>query len=980
MIGRRGSPVLALSLLALQTGCGEGVPAAADRAQAIERTPSASTTAEDATPLSGLESLVVAADSTYAEQDYAAARAIFDDVRSRAGAGQDTRIEAYALTWMGLASWRLGDFTAARRFGEQALALKEGAGLQADLSLSYNALGLLAWDEVRLEDARGLFERSVDAARISGDERGVGRGLGNLGLVYTELGDFESARVGFQALLDVGRHLGEARLEGNALSNLGMVELRMGAPDRAIPLLEEALALHEGVHFDLGRQVTFGHLASAYTAVGDPARAYAYLDSALTLARGLGLSAEEARNVELMARFYHDAGDLRRALELYERSRALYEEVGLPLEGASTLRSEADIRSELGDAEGGLRLAEEALRVHEELGARFEELFDRLLIPELAAAGGAVHTAEEQLDAAAALVRRMDSPVARAALALSRARVAEAEGEPERVLAVLSAAEPDLEVGAYGALWSVWVMRARAWAQLERLDSASTAALSAVAAVDAAGARLGGDVLGSSYRAERSTVYTDAVEILLRQGRVGDAFRVAEAARGRTLLQHLASGGGASGTATELARSASEGERLLREIDGLIAELDSIGRLPQTRFTAERDERSAELRGRIASARRDYAALVARAGLAEPEASALLGLRPVGEAEVRAGLEPGEALIEFLVATDKVWLFVIDRAGVRTVSAPLGAEDLANRVRIVRERASQPTGQASSSAMLSALYDALLVPAARTGALQGVRKLFLVPHGPLRYLPFAALRNEATERYLIEDYEIAVLPSASALPLLRPSAPFHAAAGVAFAPFPRELPGTRAEARAVRRALRGGEAVLGDEATEAMVRAALASDGVVHLATHGTMNAFNPMFSRIALARGDGTSDDDGRLEVHEVSDLTIRSALVFLSGCDTGVGAGGSTRFLQGEDFATLAQSFLLGGAANVVATLWSIDDEGAAVFAERFYRALRSRSPVEALAQAQRETARDPRWGSTHYWAGYEIAGVGGSSRGGG
>jgi len=145
------------------------------------------------------------------------------------------------------------------------------------------------------------------------------------------------------------------------------------------------------------------------------------------------------------------------------------------------------------------------------------------------------------------------------------------------------------------------------------------------------------------------------------------------------------------------------------------------------------------------------------------------------------------------------------------------------------------------------------------------------------------------------------------------------------------------------------------------------------------MNAFSPMFSRIALARGEGTSADDGRLEVHEVSGLTIRSGLVFLSGCDTGVGAGGSTRFLQGEDFATLAQSFLLAGAGNVVATLWSIDDEGAAVFAERFYRALRTRSPVEALAQAQRETARDPRWGATHYWAGYQIAGAGGVGRGG-
>jgi CHAT domain-containing protein len=148
---------------------------------------------------------------------------------------------------------------------------------------------------------------------------------------------------------------------------------------------------------------------------------------------------------------------------------------------------------------------------------------------------------------------------------------------------------------------------------------------------------------------------------------------------------------------------------------------------------------------------------------------------------------------------------------------------------------------------------------------------------------------------------------------------------------------------------------------------------MVHVATHGVMNPRSPMFSRIELAPGGSGSSDDGRLEVHELLTLRITAPLVFLSGCETGVGAAWSTQFARGEDYATLAQAFLYAGARSVAATLWQIGDNGAALFAERFYAQLKTMSPAEALAAAQREMSRDPRWASPYYWAGYQIFGQG-------
>jgi CHAT domain-containing protein len=243
-----------------------------------------------------------------------------------------------------------------------------------------------------------------------------------------------------------------------------------------------------------------------------------------------------------------------------------------------------------------------------------------------------------------------------------------------------------------------------------------------------------------------------------------------------------------------------------------------------------------------------------------------------------------------------------------------------------------------------------------------------VPHGPLAYLPFAALVDGETGRYLIERYSVLTLPSAASLAVLRARGPRNAGSpGLeVFAPDPVALPGTRGEAEAVARALSPAELRVGRRATEPAVREALASGAMVHLASHGELNPRNPMFSYLRTAA-------DGRLEVHEILGLRVASPLVFLSGCETGLGTAGSTGFASGEDFATLARAFLHAGARNVVATLWRVDDAGAADFAREYYRRLAAEGPVAALSGAQRAMAGGGPYSAPYYWAGYTLAGDG-------
>lgn len=278
------------------------------------------------------------------------------------------------------------------------------------------------------------------------------------------------------------------------------------------------------------------------------------------------------------------------------------------------------------------------------------------------------------------------------------------------------------------------------------------------------------------------------------------------------------------------------------------------------------------------------------------------------------------------------------------------------------------------------LHDVLVAPAARSGALYEADQVVLVTQGILNYLPFAALRDKVTGRYLAQDFSIVRVPSAASLDALRGRSDVSATgsdgavSATVLVPFPEQLPASTSEARALRRSLKVVTTHLQDRATERQARASLEAGGYVHVASHGVMNARNPLFSRIELFPGESAgSGDDGRLEVHELLGLEIRSPLVYLSGCETGLGSARATRFSQGEDYATLAQAFLYAGAGNVVATLWRIHDEGAAVFAERFYRHLGAASPGKALSRTQQEMMEDERFGAPYYWAAYQLTGSG-------
>jgi CHAT domain-containing protein len=107
----------------------------------------------------------------------------------------------------------------------------------------------------------------------------------------------------------------------------------------------------------------------------------------------------------------------------------------------------------------------------------------------------------------------------------------------------------------------------------------------------------------------------------------------------------------------------------------------------------------------------------------------------------------------------------------------------------------------------------------------------------------------------------------------------------------------------------------------------------------------------------------DGWLRAVDFPGLPLRGSLVVLSGCRTGVTTTGG-----GDEVQGLVRGVYAAGAAELLASLWRVDDATTAELFRRFHRARRRGATTpEALARAQRSMARDGA--HPFYWAGFGV-----------
>ena len=436
---------------------------------------------------------------------------------------------------------------------------------------------------------------------------------------------------------------------------------------------------------------------------------------------------------------------------------------------------------------------------------------------------------------------------------------------------------------------------------------------------------------------DKQEVYRHLIAALFSDGQYDAAFEYVERSKSRALVDMLAA---KKNFAVESGDPAKV-KQLLAMADNADSEAMQQGI----------DPKNSKSRSLVVSARQQLSEEA-------PDLASLVNVSSMATADIQKLIPQNESLVEFYYDAPYLVAFVLTNKGLK--ASRLDGTGLQENIRQFRKDIENPNS--NSYLILSRrLYDHLFRPL--TSQIN-TKKLIIVAHGPLHYLPFNALNDG--QGYLIDRYSLRMLPSASVLKFLR-ATPVNKPGNILAFGNPDlgnpmyDLVHAQAEAIAVTRGKPESKVLLRKAASESAFLKYGSDFRYLHFATHGEFNADAPLKSALLLA---GDDQNNGLLTVDKLYSLRLDDDLVTLSACETGLG-----KVANGDDVVGLTRGFLYAGSRSIVASLWQVDDLATSYLMTRFYDNLQHTDKREALREAQLETRK--KYAHPYYWAAFQITG---------
>ena len=330
--------------------------------------------------------------------------------------------------------------------------------------------------------------------------------------------------------------------------------------------------------------------------------------------------------------------------------------------------------------------------------------------------------------------------------------------------------------------------------------------------------------------------------------------------------------------------------------------------------------------------------------------------------DIQSHLSDKEVLIEYYNDGDNLWAFTVQQEAIHVHELPtqlLEVEKLLDKLQLNIDRALRtPTTNEQTLYTLTSylqrlaakLYDTLIAPL--DAVLQHAERLIVVPYGSLHYLPFHILFHN--ECYLIEQYEIVVLPAAGLL--TRDTVQQEEGALVLTHDWDEKLPQTVVEAEIIERNF-GAEVYRNETAKRAVLQRSPRQ--ILHIAAHGEHRIDQPDFSYIQLA--------DGYLYSDDVLQQDLSYELVTLSACETG-----RAQVAPGDELIGLGRGFLYAGAGALITSLWRVDDIATTTLMDLMYSALKQgHSKASAIRSAQLTVLQANHSIHPAYWGAFQLVG---------
>lgn len=902
-----------------------------------------------------------------------------------------------------------GRFHEAARYVQECLEVARESGDAHHVSLSLTGLAIIARVAGDYDLSMERLREALETAASHNDRAAALEAAQHLSVLLNYRGDHVQALSYAQMSLAYARDLRNLHATSQSLVHIGEIYTQLGDYPRAHESLDEALKILSPA--DPRDNIRRGHAmasrADAYINQGDYARALDMLRRALAMAEEMNSPPNMAAQMLDMAGVYLNMGDTPRALETYSRAlelakRVEFQEVVLSATiniGAAYLH-QGDLAQAMAYERAGLELAQKS-------GNRPEVWNALVILANIYREQGDDAQAAETYRRCLALAEEMKSQGLVAQTLVELGELHYRGGKYQQAHEVCDrGANVARQLGLDGVLWKMLTIKGQSELALGRRENAAKSFSEAVEVIE----KLNRQVTGSEdtrrrFFENKTEPYLGLVSLLVEKGDDFAALTYAERTKGRVLIDILHNGR----INVQKTMTGSERERE-RELKYRLVSLSS--RLRQERLAPRPDAAAAkELETRLGEARFDYESF--QAALYERRPALRLqraDIPPLDRQEIARLLRGDTAAVEYVMARDKIHIFVLTRrddapgrVGLKVYTAPVDGQKLAAMIKKFRAQVGER--DLGFAALSRALYDLLVKPVA--AHLAGKTTLCIIPDGVLWELPFQALQNGRGE-YLLEEHALYYSPSLSVLNEIpkrgssgwgadgegrgargqRRQAMFAVANPRVGSPTPAQAPTVRGDLRfpplpdaehevAELSGIYGksnSRIIVGGDALEETVKREAGKFNILHFATHAVLDDRSPLYSFMLLAKRAESNDEDGLLETWEVLNMDLDADLVTLSACETARGS-----ISAGEGIIGMSWAFFVAGSSSLIASQWRVDSASTSSMMVKMHSDLRNQkagpdSPATkalALRRAALSLRRTKRYELPYYWAGFVLIG---------
>ena len=835
--------------------------------------------------------------------------------------GEKSLNSAFYLDRIALFASRSGAIADALHYAQRALTIRKQlcAGCAGTIN-TLNVVGVLAQESDDLSGSQDALQEALSLSTRLGQTDDLSTIYNNLGGLAVRRGDLGTAERYFLSSL---KNKSKSQSAEHLWDNLGLIALARANPKRAEEYFQESLLLQRTHGMNRDTAATLNNLAIACAEANQQSRAEGFARDALRLEETDSEPGGMAKTLDTLGWVLRKRGHLGEAELMLTRALGLEEkEHEFGLDVAETTQHLGEVYQDQGEAQKATAAYLKAIEIR------------RLLVPTSAAYAESL----------------------------------------------ASAASIEAAAGSF--------------------DKAAEHYQNAVYALERQTEDLGGFSDTIRLHGRYTAVYRQLVSVMMHLGQVDRAFEVLDRSRAQGLLQMLQEG------SVNLRAGASNA--LLTRDRSVRQRLASLENERVSLLVAhEAGEKVSRVDTAIRELQAENERIVAQMRTENPHYAALTQPKQLGLRQLQQLLDSQSVVLEYMLAPDQSYVFALSRQKLQAFA--LGDRRMIDALarEVYAKLGSRDLGASPANESAERLGRVVLGPLA--GIIRKYNKITVIGDGGLQYIPFAALRLDG--RALIEAHEVSFATAASTLnahssarhkyrtevailadPVFSRDDPrVHEQSGMlsksalgakvgtrGVMDAERGLPdsfslsrlvNSRAEANAIFKVMGGSASRYFD--FDASRRTALsgeiAQSRIVHLATHGFLDARNPQLSGLIFSLVDRKGDPQvGFLGLEEIFTLRLPVDLVVLSACQTALGEE-----IDGQGLLGITAGFKFAGARQVVASLWNVDDSATAEFMAEFYRHLHSHgvTVASALRGAQLKLLHSARWESPYFWAAFEV-----------